>query len=136
MNVRKLSIILAVVAIIAATLACSALNTGPSTTNFRMTTDENGTNTTTTYAPSDAFNVFFDVSGIDPGTQFEAKWYAVNAEGFDTTQPIKVSDYTYESGVSSIYFQLTYSSDWPTGDYRVEVYMNGTKIGEQQFSVQ
>jgi len=136
MNTRKLSVILAVVVVLVATLACSALSTGPSTSNFRMTTDEQGKNTTTVYSPDQAFNVFFDVSGIDPGTQFEAKWYAVNAQGFDSSSPLKVSDYTYESGVSSIYFQLTYSDNWPTGTYRVEVYMDGAKIGEEQFSVQ
>ena len=136
MNTRKFSIFLALALVLAVTLACSALNTGPSVTNFRMTTDEGGKNTTTSYSPSQAFNVFFDISGIQPGTAFQAKWYAVNAEGFDSSSPLKVSDYTYEKDVSSIYFQLTYSDNWPTGTYRVEVYMDGAKVGEQQFSVQ
>jgi hypothetical protein len=135
MNVRKYSVLLAVIAIIVATLACGA-PTGPSTSNFRMTTDEDGKNKTTVYSPDQAFNVFFDVSGIDPGTQFEAKWYAVNAEGFDSSAPLKVTDYAYEEGVTSVYFQLTYNDNWPTGTYRVEVYMAGTKVGEQQFSVE
>jgi hypothetical protein len=135
MSIRKFSIGLALLAILVATLACGA-PTGPSATNFRMTTDEDGKNTTTTYSPDQAFNVFFDVSGIDPGTQFEAKWYAVNVEGFDSSEPLKVTDYAYEEGVSSVYFQLTYSDNWPSGTYRVEVYMAGTKIGEEQFSVE
>lgn len=107
----------------------------PHVTNFRMTTDEQGQNTTLVYSPYQAFNVFFDVQGVDPGTHFEAKWYSENAVGFDSSAPLKVSDYYYEQGVSSIYFQLTYSDSWPTGTYRVEVYMDGTKVGEEKFSV-
>lgn len=136
MSTRKRSIFIALTVLVAASLACSALSTSPSASNFRMTTDEGGKNVTTVFSPDQAFNVYFDVSNIEPGTQFQAKWYAVSAEGFDTSQPLKVSDYSYEEGVSAIYFQLTYSESWPTGTYRVEVYMSGNKIGEQQFSVQ
>jgi hypothetical protein len=135
MNTRKFSIFLALVAFLAATLACG-VPSGPSASNFRMTTDEDGKNVTTVYSPDQAFNVFFDVSGIDAGTQFEAKWYAVDAAGFDTSSPLKVSDYTYQEGVGTVYFQLTYGNGWPAGTYRVEVYMDGAKVGEQQFSVQ
>ncbi len=51
---------------------------------------------------------------------------------------LNTSDYTYESGVGFVYFQLstTDGSDWPTGSYRVELYLDGTKVGEQGFSVQ
>jgi hypothetical protein len=41
-----------------------------------------------------------------------------------------------EEGVGSVYFQLFNDTEWPVGTYRVDVYMEGTKVGEQQFSVQ
>lgn len=138
MNTRKLSILLASVAIIVATLACSALTTTPTVSNIRMATDDTGKTPTSTYAPNQAFYVFADLSGLNVGQVIEAKWYAVNVTGEAPNTEINTSDYTYESGINYVYFQLTTKdgSDWPTGSFRVELYLDGAKVGEQGFTVQ
>ena len=142
MKTRKLSIVLASIAILATMLACDALSsylaTAPTVSNIRMTTDSKGTTVTSTYAPGDAFYVFADLSGLSKGSVVEAKWYAVNAQGIEQNKVINTSDYSYEPGTSYVYFQLTTSdgSDWPTGSYKVELYLDGAKVGEQGFSVQ
>ena len=122
----------------AAIFACDALATTPTVSNIRMTTDEHGKTTTSSYSPSDKFYVFADLSGLSAGSVVEAKWYAVNAEGVDANSEINTSDYTYESGVAYVYFQLTTSDggNWPTGSYRVELYLDEAKVGEQGFTVQ
>jgi hypothetical protein len=138
MNKHKSFIGLAGTAIVAITLACSALATTPTVSNLRMATDETGKSTTSSYAPGDKFFIFADLSGIKVGSVIEAKWYAVNAEGVDANSEINTSDYTYETGIDFVYFQLSTSDggDWPTGSYRVELYLDGTKVGEQGFTVQ
>ena len=140
MKLGRYSILLVLVAVVAATLACSALSTvsTPTVSNIRMTTDETGKTPTSTYAPNAAFYVFADLSGLSKGSVVQAKWYAVNAQGVDANSEINTSQYTYEAGVSYVYFQLTTSDggDWPTGSYRVELYLDGTKVGEQGFAVQ
>lgn len=138
MNTRKFSIVFAVVAILAATLACGSLSTTPTVSNIRMTTDNTGKTPTSSYGPSDKFYVFADLSGIKVGSIVEAKWYAVNAAGVQANSEINTSDYTYQSGVGFVYFQLSNSDTgiWPTGSYRVEIYLDGTKVGEQGFTVQ
>jgi hypothetical protein len=136
MNSRKHIILSALAAVIIATLACSGLSTSPSTSNFYMASDKAGTNKTTTFSTSQDFFVFFDVSGIPDGTKFQAQWFALDVAGQDASKPFQTTDYTYGAGVSTIYFQLTNSSGWPTGHFRVDLYMSGTKIGEQAFSVQ
>ncbi len=141
MKTRKLFIMLACVAVLAALLACNALNTfatGPTVSNIRMTTDSSGNTTTGSYAPGDAFYVFADLKGLAKGSVVEAKWYAVNAQGVQSNTVLNTSDYSYESGIGYVYFQLTTSdgSDWPTGSYKVELYLDGAKVGEQGFSVQ
>ena len=138
MNKHKLFIRLTVIAIIAITLACNALATTPTVSNLRMATDETGKTTTSSYAPSDKFYIFADLSGVKVGSVIEAKWYAVNAEGVDANSEINTSDYTYESGIDYVYFQLSTSDggDWPAGSYRVELFLDGTKVGEQGFTVQ
>jgi hypothetical protein len=46
------------------------------------------------------------------------------------------SDYTNESTANqTIYFQAMNSSGWPSGSYKVEIYMSDAKVGELQFSV-
>lgn len=144
MKTGKILILLALVAALASTLACNAISTlqqaaaGPTVSNIRMTTDSSGNTVTTRYAPGDAFYVFADLSGLSKGSVVEVKWYAVNAQGVDANTELNTSDYTYESGIGYVYFQLTTSDggDWPTGSYKVEVYLDGQKVGEQAFAVQ
>jgi hypothetical protein len=138
MKTRKYSILSACLVILAAMLACNAITAKPTVSNIRMTTDKNGTTSTSTYAPADAFYVFADLNGLSKGSVVQAKWYAANAQGVDPNTLINTSDYSYESGIGYVYFQLTTSdgSDWPTGTYRVELYLDGAKVGEQGFTVQ
>ncbi len=135
-NKRLYPTLCAVVALFIASLACNALSSTPGASNFYMATDEAGTNRTTVFSPTDDFYVFFDVSGVDAGTNFQSRWYALDIEGEDPNVPFQTIDYPYESGISNIYFQLTNDEPWPTGNYKVEIYMNDVKVGEQAFSVQ
>ena len=82
--------------------------------------------------------MFADLSGLKVGSVVEAKWYAVDVQGVDANKEINTSDYSYESGVSYVYFKLSTNdgSDWPTGTFKVEIYLDGTKVGEQTFTVQ
>jgi hypothetical protein len=135
-NKRLYPILCAVVALLIGNLACNAL-AGPSgTSNFYMATDKAGTNRTTVFSPTDDFYIFFDVNGVDTGTNFQSRWYALDIEGQDPNVPFQTIDYAYEADISNIYFQLTNDGGWPTGNYKVEVYMNDVKVGEQTFSVQ
>ena len=138
MRFRRPVILLTLGAVMAAILACSSLDTTPRVSNIRMTTDEAGKTPTSIYAPTDKFYVFADLSNVKVGSVVEAKWYAVNVPGVDANSEINTSDYTYESGIGFVYFQLSNSSgsDWPAGSYRVELYLDGAKVGEQGFAVQ
>lgn len=137
MNSNKTPIVLAAIALLIAAMACTGIETTPTVSNVRMATDDSGETPTSTYAPGDDFFVFADLAGIEVGSLIQSKWYAVDAEGVDPNSEINTSDYTYESGISYVYFQLSTSDggDWPPGAYRVELYLDGTKVGEQGFSV-
>lgn len=142
MKTRGLSIVLASLAMLAATLACDAISnvikSGPAVSNIRMTTDSTGGTSTSSYGPGDAFYVFADLKGLSQGSVVEARWYAVSAQGVDANAELNTSDYAYQPGIGFVYFQLTTNdgSDWPTGSYKVEMYLDGSKVGEQQFTVQ
>lgn len=128
-------VLYAVIVVLLVTLPCNALSSTPEASNFYMATDEAGTNQTDVFSTTDDFYVFFDVKNIEPGTTFQSRWYALNIEGEDPNVPFQTIDYVYEEGIKNIYFQLTNDQGWPAGNYKVEIYMNGTKVGEQEFSV-
>ncbi|MBI3162686.1 MAG: hypothetical protein HYZ23_09255 [Chloroflexi bacterium] len=131
----KLAILLAILAILASMLACGE-SAPPGISNIYMANDAGGTNKTTTFASTDIIYVFFDVNGIEAGAQFQIKWFALNVEGQDPATPFVVTDYTYNSE-STMYAQIeSTSGGFPSASYRVEIYLNGAKVGEQQFNVQ
>jgi hypothetical protein len=143
-NKKLYSVLCAVIAVLVASLACNAVAPATPTptpfisgvSNIYMATDVQGTNQTTVFSPNDDFYVFFDVTGVDVGTNFQSRWYGLDIEGQDPNEPFQTIDYAYEEGKSNIYFQLTNSEGWPVGNYKVEIYMNDVKVGEQLFSVQ
>jgi len=130
-------------ALLAMVFSLSGCAPSPRVSNFYMARDDQGANKTATFAPTDAFYLFFDVDQIPKGTPFEARWYALNISGKDPNTPFKVMDQNFIGGstflwlsVSTrLYFHLTNTTDWPVGQYRVDVYMSGNKVGEVSFSV-
>jgi hypothetical protein len=135
-NHRLYPVLGAITLILIATLACNAANPTPGASDFYMAKDAEGTNRTEVFAPEDDFFVHFNVSGVEPGANFQSRWYVLDLEGQDPNVPIQTIDYAYEEGIGKIYFQLTGQEPWPPATYQVEVYMNDAKIGEQQFTVQ
>jgi hypothetical protein len=118
----------------AAFISPDALKLGIS--NFYMAKDAKGRNKTTVFATTDDFFVSFGVSGIEVGTSFQSRWYGLDLPDVDPSVPLQTVDYFYEAGVKNVHFKLASDSPWPIGSYKVEIYMNGTKVIEQGFSVQ
>jgi len=139
---RKLPVLLALLSILAATLACNFV-TGSSgemsLENLHMAFDQDGNNPTTVYESFDVFYVVGDLNNAPAGTVVEAKWLAAQIEGYEPGELIyeqAISDFTDESFSGTIYFQLSNDNGWPAGDYEVEVYLNGNYVQAVSFSVQ
>lgn len=129
-----LPVLFAVLALMVSTLACN-FGSEPGVSNIRMTTDDTGETTVTSYSPSDDFFVYFDVNSVDVGTLFEGHWYALDIEDQDPNTAFSTIEYSLEESIGSVYFQLFNDDQWPVGTYRIDVYMEGAKVGEQQFNV-
>ncbi len=132
MKTRNIFFLIVVLAIVFSLTACVS---NPKVSNFYMTTDEQGSNKTTAFAPTDAFNLFFDVSGISNGITFEARWYVLNVANQSPNTPFKIMDQNYSAGSTALRFHLSNTGNWPVGQYRVDVYMSGSQVGQVQFSV-
>jgi hypothetical protein len=154
MNLRRYYIFIAVIGLVGATLACGSFTSapaatsvpvvasGPTASDFYMSTDAEGKNQTTIFASTETFYCNLTVNGVKGDTKLEARWYGLDISGQDPTTPFKTATYTGTDlkiptdTSTGIYFNLIPpSTGWPTGSYKVEVYLDGTKAGEQQFSV-
>jgi len=135
MKSKRLSILLVVVVLLASVLACAS-SAPAGVSNIYMANDIDGNNKTTTFVPTDVIYVFFDVNQIESGAQFQVKWYALSLEGQDPATPFVVTDYTY-TDEATVYAQIeSTEGGFPAGQYKVEIYLNGAKVGEQQFTIQ
>jgi len=132
----RIAILLALLALIASTLACAS-SAPAGVSNPILSTDEKGTNTATTFAPTDTIYLSFTVNQVDKGTSFDVKWYALNVSGQDPNTPFFTSNVIYDGSGNRIIAHVNITSGgFPVGQYKVEIYMNGTKVAEQQFNVQ
>ena len=134
----KISVLLAVLALIASSLACAAGEL--SLDNPRMSTTSDGAQTVTAFAPGDTFYVVADLNNATKGTTVEAKWYAVNVPDYEAgeigteEQAVLTIEEDYFTG--TVNFSLSNNSGWPAGEYKVELYLNGALKHTVNFSVQ
>jgi len=139
---KKVPVLLALIALFVASMACNLINAGPaemSLDNVRSSFDQEGDNPTTVFSPSDVFYVVGYLDNAPAGTVVEAKWLASQIEGYDSGELIyeqSINDFTDESFSGTIYFQLSNDSGWPVGEYKADIYLNGNFSQSVSFSVQ
>jgi hypothetical protein len=135
---NKFVVLLAVLALVVTSLACAFGNTELGLTNLRMAFDQDGENPTTTFSTTDVFYAVADLANAPQGTQVEARWTAVNAADTEPNLEFQTQtlDITEESFSGTIYFELSNDDGWPTGQYKVDLYLNGTLAQSAEFMVQ
>lgn len=133
----KVSIFLAVLMLVAASMACS-LDAEMSLENLRMAFDSDGESPTTVYSPSDIFYAVAQLNNAPEGTIVSAQWIAVDILDLEAGELIyeqEISDFTEKSFDGTIYFQLSSDALWPAGEYKVDVFLDGNFINSAGFSV-
>lgn len=135
---NKFVILFAMGSLLVSSLACAALSQELSLTNLRMAFDQDGKNVTTTFSPTDIFYAVADLKNAPQDTKVEAKWTVVNAADTEPNLEFQTQtlDITEQSFTGTIYFQLSNDEGWPTGQYKVDLYLNGTLAQTAEFSVQ
>lgn len=135
---NKFVVLLAVLALFVSSMACALGSTELGLTNLRMAFDQEGENVTTTFSPTDVFYAVAELANAPQGTQVEARWTAINAADTEPNLEFQTQtiDITEESFTGAIYFQLSNDQGWPAGQYKVDVYLNGTLAQTAEFSVQ
>jgi hypothetical protein len=128
----------AVFALALSSLACSAFGTDTSVENLRMAYDEVGENVTSTFSTTDIFFAVADLNNAAKGTAVRAVWTAVDVLDFEAgyefqKQTLAIEDESYSG---PIYFQLSNDDAWPTGRYRIDLYVNDSPAQSLEFNVE
>jgi hypothetical protein len=105
--------------------ACSFSASSANISSAKMATDKNGKDPTKTFSPDQPFYCIVELSNAPDDTKVRAVWTAVKAEGADANTKIDEANAT--SGSGQLQFNLSNQSSWPTGDYKVDLYLNDAK---------
>ena len=158
MKKNKIVVLLAVAALVLASLACNAVtgggNNSPTNTNtnendnsgFSVTTanitnahmssDVDDTQQTSVYSTTaKTFYCYFDLNNAPDSTVVKGTWTLVSAEGYDSNSEIDSAEITGSD--NSYYFSLDRSGDsWPVGKYKIDLYIDGKMVDTVEFEVQ
>lgn len=128
-------VLLAVAVLAIAALACGF---SASTANFQeayMAADSAGTTPTTVYGPSDVFYAIVDLANASDSTEVRAVWTAINVVGEQANTLI--DEVSITSGDAVLTFDLANTGMlWPSGTYKVDLYLNGELETTLNFQVQ
>jgi hypothetical protein len=128
----KISVLFAVLALIASTLACAAGEL--SLDNPHMSKTSDGAETVTAFASGDTFYVVADLNNATKGTKVSSKWYYEGDEiSTDGGAELTVEE-DYFTG--NLNFSLSSPNGWDAGNYKVELYLNDGLKHTLDFSVQ
>lgn len=137
MKKNKISILLALSALIISTLACALGE--PTLSNVRVAKDQEGTQVTNVFSPTDTVYAVSDIANGVAGNVVTSKWTVVSVEGYDPGFLIDNVDLTLDKDqlAYTVYFYFEPpEGGWPVGAYQVEVLFNGTSVSTVQFSIQ
>ena len=94
---------------------------------IEMAKDNNGEpgDSTSSFEPGDrTIHCVAHLNKAKSGTEVKFVWWAVDVPGSKSGEMTTV-DYTTKSFENKVHAHLTKPADWPTGSYKVEVYVNG-----------
>ena len=133
MNKRSVLIGLVIGVLVLATLACEASASTANITSATLTSDSAGVTPTTSFAPDQTFYCAVVLANAPDTTKVKAVWYSVDDAGTAT----KFAEKEIVGSGSPIIFNASNTAGaWPTGKYRVEVYLNDKLDKTLDFSVQ
>ena len=134
MNKTRLQIFIAVVVIMVTALACGGSVSTAKISNAYLSNDSDGNNETTSFAPDETFYAIVEVQNAPDDTELRAVWIAADVEDVEPDYVIDEASITTE-GMDTFTFDLSNSSGWPQGKYKVDIYMNDKLDRTLEFEV-
>lgn len=124
-----------VTVLVLVSVACEFSASTANITNAHMATTEADTSQTSVYSPVDpTFYCFFELNNAPDDTVIRGVWTLIAAEGFSANSEIDSAEVT--GGSEAYSFSLDRSVDeWPVGQYKIDLYLNGELAQTVNFEV-
>jgi hypothetical protein len=122
---RLLFLLVCAAFLVLALSACSFSASSANISSAKMARDQDGKQPTKTFSPNEQFYCIVELSNAPKDTKVRAVWTAVKAEGADPDT--KIDEAKTTSGSGQLQFNLSNEGPWPTGDYKVDLYLNDAK---------
>lgn len=135
MKIKNFQIFLALIVIVLSSLACEFNVSSAKISDAYMSSTNDGSNKTTTFSGDQSFFCIVTLSNAPDNTTIKAVWTAVDVDGVDPNLFLDEVELTTE-GKNEFVFDLQNDSLWPTGVYKVDIFLNGTLDRTLEFSVQ
>jgi hypothetical protein len=125
-------------------LACDATSFGfggataappPGPPHFYLASDKAGSHAAEGFSPGETVYLLIDARGLPPGVVLDAKWYGLNLVAVDPRTPLAYQTVSHDGISPTVEVWFGSTTTLPAGQYRVDVFENGNKIGERFFTV-
>ncbi len=115
--------------------ACGGGNAGPLAVQSVTLSNTSGGAAATTFSPADhIIYAVVQLNRIETGLTARVVWTAVDTSA---GQNIEVASKEFTGlVVNVIQAQVELPQDWPTGKYKLDVYLNGTLANTAEFTIQ
>ena len=135
MKGHKFQLLVIVAMVLLVSLACGGSFSTAKISDAKLTSDSEGTAETTKFAQDQVFYCIVTLANAPEDTKIKAIWTAVEVEGEQPNLLIDQAEMT--SGNQNVFtFNLTNNGLWPTGKYKVDLYLNDKLDRTLEFEVQ
>lgn len=134
MKARTVSVWIGLLALVLGVMACGGSVSTANVADAWMSADEAGETRVTSYAQDSEFYAQADLKNAPDDTAIKAVWTAV--EVADTEPGLVINETEFTTGSGLIHFTLSNDGLWPTGSYKVDIYLGEELVKTLEFSIE
>ena len=135
MKSKNFQMVLALIVIVLSSIACAFNYSSAKITDVYMSSNNDGSNKTTSFSGDQSFYCIVTLSNAPDNTTLRAIWTAVDVDGVDPNLFLDEAELTTDGGDEFI-FDLQNDSLWPPGVYKIDIFLNDTLDRTLEFTVQ
>ena len=133
MSRKRTTLLLTAAVLILASLACSFSASTANIKDAYLTADPESGQPTEVFTTHETFYLVVDLANAPDDTVLKATWIAVEVE--DVEPEFVIEEVEITTGLPIVTFDLANEVYWPTGNFRVDLYLDGELDQSLDFEV-
>jgi hypothetical protein len=133
-KINKIQIFIMLLVLVIFSLACGFSVSTATITGAYLSANSDGSGQTTVFSGDQTFYCIVEVANAPDDTTLKAVWIAVDVDGVEPNYVIDEAS-IITNGQNRFTFDLQIDSLWPSGTYKVDIYLNDSLDRTLEFSV-